>query len=269
MEKSLMIVLIFVFCLGLAPINTVHASGNQKRCVAWCKSNKKIGCHHCSKNIKCNKGYVKIKSFKGKGLNWYACKVRPKRRSGTAKQSKADRQKIIKSLKKRERVMQSLSKQIKASNPKNLPKRVSQLLNLSRVQRKEASHYISKEQLHSALLKQQMQAPEHQGKFYEDLQSEIYRWREMISVRKIHYEALRFMSNLLYASYESLRDGETKREIMRELVRVNNEMAEVHEIIKLLNSLIRKNEREMRTAPRKRQPRKVTLPEDISSRKPR
>jgi hypothetical protein len=45
---------------------------NKADCLKWCRGNKK--CAHCSKLSGCGNGFKKIKSWTGKGKNYYACK---------------------------------------------------------------------------------------------------------------------------------------------------------------------------------------------------
>lgn len=45
---------------------------NKADCLKWCRGNKK--CAHCSKLSGCGSGYKKMKSWTGRGKNYYACK---------------------------------------------------------------------------------------------------------------------------------------------------------------------------------------------------
>ncbi len=44
---------------------------HERDCKAWCESTRR--CDKCSKLPGCGKGYRLVRSFKGKGRNWYAC----------------------------------------------------------------------------------------------------------------------------------------------------------------------------------------------------
>lgn len=48
---------------------------NKVACEKWC-SEHPDKCEKCSTSVGCGKGYKKIKSFKGKGKDWYACEKR-------------------------------------------------------------------------------------------------------------------------------------------------------------------------------------------------
>jgi len=56
-----------------------HSEQNEVDCINWCRDHHvRLGgpngwCHKCSKTSGCGPGLTAIKSWKGKGKNWYAC----------------------------------------------------------------------------------------------------------------------------------------------------------------------------------------------------
>jgi hypothetical protein len=50
------------------------SASNEAACKAWCDNNSQ--CKHCSKKYGCGRGYKMMKSWKGKGDNWHACRKR-------------------------------------------------------------------------------------------------------------------------------------------------------------------------------------------------
>ncbi len=51
------------------------SASNHEACDLWCNENKP-DCAKCSTHVGCGRGYKKIKSFKGRGDNWFACRKR-------------------------------------------------------------------------------------------------------------------------------------------------------------------------------------------------
>ncbi len=59
------------YACGKRPTREEASAGNQQECTAWCGSHS--GCDKCSDQLGCGRGYKQIKSFGGRGKNWYAC----------------------------------------------------------------------------------------------------------------------------------------------------------------------------------------------------
>lgn len=65
---------------------------NKSACRRWCNEHSEEGCEFCSEKAACGKGYKSIKSFRGKGDNWFACKKTKFGQSGRALDAKHKRQ---------------------------------------------------------------------------------------------------------------------------------------------------------------------------------
>ena len=50
------------------------AASNKAACLQWCGESSE--CQKCSEKYGCGRGYKRIKTFKGPGKNWFACKKR-------------------------------------------------------------------------------------------------------------------------------------------------------------------------------------------------
>lgn len=56
------------------PSRTQAGKDHKAQCEEWCAANS--SCSKCSDKVGCGRGYKKIKSWTGRGKNWYACKKR-------------------------------------------------------------------------------------------------------------------------------------------------------------------------------------------------
>jgi hypothetical protein len=64
---------------------------NKNECLSYCRQHKQDeGCEFCKETAGCGAGYTSIKTFGGRGKNWYACRLTAFRRESAKNRSECD-----------------------------------------------------------------------------------------------------------------------------------------------------------------------------------